>query len=93
MTRWGRVGEGQGGRSVAEEHRPLAPRHVPWPRSGPSSWGGEGAGQGPGTQGPSRADRIAADAAADVGGCWPRETSSRLHTGGTDEKEEVNSGA
>ena len=41
-------------------------------------------------------DRVAADAAAAVGGSWIRETSSsRLHSGGNDndEKEEVNSGA
>ena len=61
--------------------------------SGTSSWDGEGA--DPGTQGRSRADYVAADAAADVGDRWLRQTSSLLHSGGHNnvEKEEVNSGA
>ena len=48
-----------------------------------------------GSQGRSRADYVAADAAADVGDRWLRQTSSLLHSGGHDnvEKEEVNSGA
>ena len=88
-----RVGEGQGGRPLAEGDRPLAPLHIPRPCSGTSSWDGEGA--DPGTQGRSRADYVAADAAADVGDRWLRQTSSLLHSGGHDnvEKEEVNSGA